>query len=322
LEKQIGGLSFDLHWARELQQKFKSVEKDAERHKTEMKKQTADLKNYENSFNQMAAVLNMKNEELKDLKNINNERQATIQNAKKHLMVKENLINAMKTKLNSRHGDKLEERSLIFIKTMDEKTKLMTQMSDNLELWGRGKVEKKSGFNMRMPIEKRNTRIEDWDKIIQLPREEINTLQKKLNVSKKKDNEPIRSNPIIPEEEYEDFEHFIQLNVEKIDLQNELNVFEKESYHETKINTLRNKLKSLGGTTPVTTENEDEPTDGRSSNIPKIIKSAQEVFECLKIEKNDKDLTGLEEIMNRFFQNTQINAQQALFVMKANEDID
>jgi len=138
---------------------------------------------------------------------------------------------------------------------------------------------------MRMPIEKRNTRIEDWDKIIQLPREEINTLQKKLNVSKKKDNEPIRSNPIIPEEEYEDFEHFIQLNVEKIDLQNELNVFEKESYHETKINTLRNKLKSLGGTTPVTTENEDEPTDGRSSNIPKIIKSAQEVFECLKIEK-------------------------------------
>jgi len=195
LEKQIGGLSFDLNWAREFQQKVKSMEKDAERHKTEMKKQTADLKNYENSFNRMEVVLNIKNEELQDLKKMNNDKQATIQNVQKHLMIKDTLINAMKTKLKSRKQknwettqiNKLpEERSLIFIKTMEEKTKLMAQISDNLELRGKEKVEKKGGFNMQMPIENRNTTIEDWDKITQLPREEINTLQNKLNVTKKK----------------------------------------------------------------------------------------------------------------------------------------
>jgi len=129
LEKQIGGLSFDLNWARE-QQKVKSIEKDAERHKTEIKKQTADLKNYENSFNRMEVVLNMKNQELQDLKKMNDDKQATIQNTQKHLMIKDTLINAMKTKLKSRtlknrettQIKKLpEERSLIFIKTMEEK---------------------------------------------------------------------------------------------------------------------------------------------------------------------------------------------------------
>jgi len=293
------------------------------------------LKNYENSFNRMEVVLNIKNEELQDLKKMNNDKQATIQNVQKHLMIKDTLINAMKTKLKSREQknwettqiNKLpEERSLIFIKTMEEKTKLMEQISDNLELRGKEKVEKKGGFNMQMPIENRNTTIEDWDKITQLPREEINTLQNKLNVTKKKDNGSIQSNPMIPEEVYEDFENFIQLNIEKIDLQNELNVFENEPHHEmhleTKINTLRNKLKSFGGITLAIAENKDEPIEGRSSKIPNIIQSAQEVIECLKIKKNDKDLTDLEEIMNHFFQNTQINTQQGLFLKKANDEID
>jgi len=131
---------------------------------------------------------------------------------------------------------------------------------------------------------------------------------------------------MIPEEVYEDFENFIQLNIEKIDLQNELNVFENEPHHEmhleTKINTLRNKLKSFGGITLAIAENKDEPIEGRSSKIPNIIQSAQEVIECLKIKKNDKDLTDLEEIMNHFFQNTQINTQQGLFLKKANDEID
>jgi hypothetical protein len=113
-----------------------------------MKKQSANLKVYENSFYQLAEGVNKKNAEIEVLQG--------------NLILKENQISVLKTQLKALSvKDDVKKHLLHSMESREKKKQSLSQMSDNLELPKNRNVEESPSFNVGPPVLKINQHFQE-----------------------------------------------------------------------------------------------------------------------------------------------------------------